>query len=67
MIYISDRQADGRYAVYIDRELVAYISCPKTYSKIAEFLENRLAQGDLADALPETSTVKSIQNTEATF
>lgn len=56
MLYISEQFPDGRYAIYINDEIAAYISCSKICHKIVESLKSQL---------PEANRVKSIKEVNA--
>lgn len=50
MVYDSKQLNNGRWGIFINRELVATIGCANTCQKIIQFLETRSSQQNISGA-----------------
>ena len=67
MLYISKKLANGRYSIYINNELAAYITCPKVYKKFVEGLSNQSSRAEKVRLAEEISIIEHSQNIEAVY
>ena len=56
MLYNSKQLKNGRWGIFINKELVATIGCPETCQKIIRFMETRLLE-QKTPVIPQRYTV----------
>jgi|GEM_PF-3610158 len=64
MLYFSEQLSDGRYGIYINGELAAYISRPETCKKLVEGLKSKLSEANKAKISEDAKVMMSYQKTK---
>ena len=64
MSYFSQQISNGRYGIFIDNELAAFISCPEACKKLVEGLKARLPKHSKVEAIEENDAVMSFKDSK---
>ena len=62
MLFISKKLNDGRYGIYVNSEIAAYISCPKTYQKLVEAIDRQSPEANKIKIIKDTNAAISFHN-----